>query len=78
MEILVTIPDTFTEHLQPEEPTTKHQLQRLLLEEAVISLRLWRTAPPPPSTWMMRWCKTSLPATRHTDAKLPKLGHCDA
>ena len=38
MEILVTIPDTFTEHLQPEEPTTKHQLQRLLLEEAVAAL----------------------------------------
>jgi len=38
MEILVTIPDTLTEHLQPEEPTAKHQLQRLLLEEAVAAL----------------------------------------
>jgi len=38
MEILVTIPDTLTEHLQPEEPTVKHQLQRLLLEEAVAAL----------------------------------------
>ena len=35
MEIQVTIPDTLTEHLQPEEPTAKHQLQQLLLEEAV-------------------------------------------
>ena len=25
MEILVTIPDTLTEHLQPEEPTAKRQ-----------------------------------------------------
>jgi hypothetical protein len=38
MEILVTIPDTLTEHLQPEEPTARHQLQRLLLEEAVAAL----------------------------------------
>lgn len=38
MEILVTIPDTLTEHLQPEEPTAKHQLQQLLLEEAVAAL----------------------------------------
>ena len=38
MEILVTIPDALTEHLQPEEPAAKHQLQRLLLEEAVAAL----------------------------------------
>ena len=38
MEILVTITDTLTEHLQPEEPTAKQQLQRLLLEEAVAAL----------------------------------------
>ena len=38
MEILVTIPETLTEHLQPEEPTAKHQLQRLLLEDAVAAL----------------------------------------
>ena len=38
MEILVTIPDTLTEHLQPEEPTAKHQLLRLLLEEAGAAL----------------------------------------
>jgi hypothetical protein len=38
MEILVTIPDTLTKHLQPEEPTAKHQMQQLLLEEAVAAL----------------------------------------
>ena len=38
MEILVTIPDTLTEHLQPEEPTAKQQLQRVLLAEAVAAL----------------------------------------
>jgi hypothetical protein len=38
MEILVTIPDTLTEHLQPEEPTAKHPLQQLLLAEAVAAL----------------------------------------
>jgi hypothetical protein len=38
MEILVTIPDTLTEHLQSEESTARHQLQRLLLEEAVAAL----------------------------------------
>jgi hypothetical protein len=38
MAILVTIPDTLMEHLQPEEPTVKPPLQRVLLEEAVAAL----------------------------------------
>lgn len=38
MAILVTMPDTLTEHLQPEEPTVKHPLQRVLLAEVVAAL----------------------------------------
>jgi len=37
-EILVTIPDTLTEHLQPEEPIRQTAAARLLLEEAVAAL----------------------------------------
>jgi hypothetical protein len=38
MEILVTIPDTLAEQLQPEMPAAKDALQRVLLEEVAAAL----------------------------------------
>jgi hypothetical protein len=38
MEILVTIPDTLTEQLQPDAATVRPMLQRVVLEEAVAAL----------------------------------------